>query len=343
MASSRLGMPSQKPPASGVNPAPSDQTIPDDLFSLAGEDVIATGYLERGEVLADRYEIRRLLGHGGMGEVYLANDRHVGRQVAVKVLLGNFGDTNSLTHERFVREAQVMGRLNLPGVVRVFDFGFRDGQAFLVLELLRGESVDARILSQGKLEVPEAMWIARETARALAGVHAAGYAHRDIKPSNIFVVTANTQPVVKILDFGLTRSTAEDATRLTRPGSIIGTPAYMAPATIRMKDLGALADLYSLGVTTYEMLAGRLPYPIDRDGPVVSIFRTILTTHPTPLRGAEGDIPDAVVEVVEKAISRRPEDGYQTALDMLDALEGAYALPSDSSAWTAAGMVGGED
>ena len=307
-----------------------DSVIVDDAALRPDDDAF---FLD-GTLLDERYEIVSLMARGGMGEVYIAKDHRTPRQVAIKVLLST-RTASATSHERFIREARVMSQLALPGVVRVFDFGFTDGFPYLVMERLEGRSVDVHIRKQQRLPPVEVAWIGHQTLDALAAIHDAGYVHRDIKPSNLFLTEVGGQRFVKLLDFGLTRSLAGDATRLTRPGAVIGTPAYMAPATIRLEDLGPLVDLYATGVTLYEAISGKLPYDIDRSEPVVTIFRTILQQAPRPVREVSARVPKALAAVIDRAISRDPADGFQSAREMQKALQEAVDVPIDSGHWEA--------
>jgi hypothetical protein len=208
---------------------------------------------ERAAVLAGRYQLRRLIARGGMGEVYEAQDRELQRRVAVKVFRSGADE-----RDRFRIEAVTLAGLSHPGLVRVFDAGEHDGDAFVVLELVDGPSLARRLREQGAATPGEAAAIGARVADALAHVHAGGVVHRDVTPSNI-LCGPDGRP--KLADFGIARLI--DSARVTAPAMAVGTAAYMAPEQVLGEDVTPAADIYSLGLVLLEMLTGSRAY----DGP----------------------------------------------------------------------------
>ncbi len=213
--------------------------------------------LEAGARLG-RYEVREILGVGGMGEVYRARDSHLDRDVAVKVLPDAVAESSSAL-KRFKREARAVAALAHPNIQAIYDFGVDDGHAWAALELLRGETLGKR-LAGGPIPPRKAVELARQIAAALGAAHDNSITHRDIKPDNIFV---NDSEQIKVLDFGLAskRSTAAvgdtSAPTLTVPGTIMGTIGYMSPEQVRGEVVDQRSDVFSFGCVLFEMLTGR--------------------------------------------------------------------------------------
>ncbi|NIV45879.1 MAG: protein kinase, partial [Gammaproteobacteria bacterium] len=220
--------------------------------------------LEAGHQLGP-YEIVAALGAGGMGEVYRARDTRLGRDVAIKVLPHEVA-ANPDAYARFEREAKAVAALSHPNILAIHDFGQHDGTAYAVMELLEGETL-REALSPGPLPQRKAIDYARQTARGLGAAHDGGVVHRDLKPENLFVTRDGR---VKILDFGLARTAAEQSadarddtpthTHLTGPGTVLGTINYMSPEQARGEPAGPSSDIFSLGSVLYEMLTGSRPF-----------------------------------------------------------------------------------
>src|SRR5438105_1121919 len=257
-----------------------------------------------------RYRIVSLLGKGGMGEVYCAHDARLGRDVAVKVVRAGARRDPQL-QRRFETEAMVVGSLNHPNVMAVFDAGEHDGCPYLVTELLEGETLAQR-LRKGPLAPRAAVEVAIAVARALSAAHARGVVHRDLKPANIFVTTDGR---IKVIDFGVAKwipLSPLDGEN-TAAGVVIGTPGYMSPEQARGEPADARSDLFSLGAVLYEMLCGREAF---RRGSALEELDAIL---PGVLPGRA--IPRQLQGLVHRCLAKRPEDRFQSAQELLAKLE----------------------
>jgi len=273
-----------------------------------------------------RYRIISKIGAGGMGEVYLAEDTELKRQVALKVVLAELaGDKDRL--RRFAREAQAASALNHPNILTIHEFGAENDLHFIVTEFVRGESLREK-LARGRLTLGETLDIASQIAAALAEAHQAGIIHRDIKPENIMV---RSDGYVKVLDFGLAKlierepaepeAGTEDWTRellRTKLGSLIGTAAYMSPEQARGKQVDARTDIWSLGVVIYEMLTGRRPFSGETQ---MDIFAAALSSEPPLLSSSGRDIPAELEWIVSKALSKGVEGRYQSVKELRTDLE----------------------
>jgi eukaryotic-like serine/threonine-protein kinase len=249
-----------------------------------------------GRCLVGRYRVGALLAAGGMGEVWAARDLLLDRPVAVKVLGGALaGDGRSA--ERLRREARAAGRLDHPNIARVLDLGEQDGRPYLVMELLEGESLAARIDRAGPMAPAEAARVVAAVADALQAAHAAGVVHRDVKPGNVFLTSAGE---VKVLDFGIASAAGEpDLTT----GDLLGTAAYLAPERALGRPATPAADLYSLGVVLYELLAGRRPF---QGGSDVELAMAQVNARPAPLALVAPATPPALAAACEHALAKDP-------------------------------------
>jgi eukaryotic-like serine/threonine-protein kinase len=261
-----------------------------------------------GTIVADRYEILALLGSGGMGQVYRARHLGLAKQVALKVLrIDVTGDVEA----RFAREARALARLDHPGCVRVLDHGHADGIAFIVLDLVPGETLGAAIKA-GQFPIARAVAITRQLLLALAHAHALGVIHRDLKPENI-MLRDGKWPV--LLDFGL--ASLADEAALTARGMCIGSPSYLAPERLLGKPHDARADLYAIGVVLYEMVAGTKPFAGDSPQHTMTLA---LHRPARPLRAVRRDISPALDRVITRALAKDPGRRYADAEEMLLAL-----------------------
>jgi eukaryotic-like serine/threonine-protein kinase len=258
--------------------------------------------LSPGMVVAEVLEIERLLGRGGMGEVWLArNLRLAGKQVAIKVLHTE-GEVPREALSRFKGEAQIAARLEHPNIVQVIDFNsLPSGQPYIVMEYLKGESLAAR-LKRGPLSPEQVSLVMRQVGSALHTAHAAGVVHRDLKPENIFLVPTGLDDQVKVLDFGISKL-PESGTRQTTDSVLMGTPLYMSPeqALGHNRDVTPASDVFSLGSITYECLTGQAPFAADNIAKVV--FRIAYEPHP-PLLSVAPHVPPAMAQAVEHALQK---------------------------------------
>ena len=273
-------------------------------------------------VLANRYRLEATIGRGGMGIVHRAIDQQLERAVAVKIL-SETQDEAAL--DRFLNEAKRTAALRHPRIVEVFDVG-RDGpDAFLVMELLEGETLDAR-LEHGPIAAAEAVAIGAQICDALAAAHGAGLVHRDLKPANVFLVSAaDGELAVKLLDFGIAKR-IDGATARTDPNAIVGTLEYLAPEQIRGGALDGRADLYALGMTLYRMLTGVLPFTGDN---VATLIHQHLSVAPVPPRERAPDrailaaLDAAVMKLLAKEPSARPASARDAKRELQAALDPA--------------------
>lgn len=272
-----------------------------------------------GVLLGGTYRVRRLLGRGGMGAVYEADHEALGRKVAVKVLSPELSMRQEAV-ERFRREALSAARLGHPNIIQIQDFRAEEGAAaFLVMELLQGETLAQRIDRLGTLSDGALRDIAHQVLDALTAAHAAGIVHRDIKPENLFLTPVGTGDVVKVLDFGVAK--LESDQRITREGMLVGSPLYMAPEQAYGSSVDARADLYSLGATLYHARTGVPPFDAD------SLPRILVLLKEAPLIPVTVRIPDAdpaFAAWLERALAKRPDERFASAAAMRDAL---LALP----------------
>ena len=281
-----------------------------------------------GEILNARYRITRLLGEGGMGSVYEADDQKSGGRVAVKVLLPDKVAKSESLVRRFHREARAAGSIATPHIARVLDTGIDpdNGRPFMVMEYLHGEDLQQLLKRVGAIHPDTALRIVAQALVGLAAAHEANIVHRDIKPANIFLDEGDGEKVtVKVVDFGVAKirvdalDTAETA-GLTRTGALLGSPLYMSPEQARgSKDLDQRADLWSMGVVLYQTLAGRTPLQhIDALGELIF---TICTQPPQLVQDFAPWVPPEVANVVHTALRYDTAERYPTAKAMLAALD----------------------
>ena len=267
-----------------------------------------------------QYQLVGKLGAGGMGEVYRAVDRVLGRDAAIKVLAANkLQDVEA--RQRFLREARAASALNHPSVVTVYEIGSTEGIDFIAMEFVSGETLDS-ILRQRRLSIAEAASYALQTADALTKAHAAGVVHRDIKPSNLAITPDG---LVKVLDFGLARlnegtkplADGNDATNTalfaTREGLVMGTLAYMSPEQARGEEAGVTSDIFSLGIVLFEMLSGQRPFGGGSD---MAMLHNLHFSPPKELRQLSPDVPDGLARVVRRMLEKEPAARYPTMAEV---------------------------
>jgi eukaryotic-like serine/threonine-protein kinase len=295
-----------------------------------------------GEVLGGKYRVEREIGSGGMGIVYeVTHLVMTKKRFAVKWLLplpdGYQGEDAQAAARRFVREAEIAGGIEHPNVVQVYDVTIGESGCFMVMELLEGESLEARLKRETQLPVAEACRIIIACASGVAAAHAANVIHRDLKPPNIFLVAMpNAEPSrPKVLDFGISRFTAPDGTMqstVTRAGTLIGTPMYMAPEQLRGFECDVRTDVYGLGVTLYESLSGKPAFHAPTHADLVV---RILTGDTPDLRGQNPAVPAGLSAVVMQALHHKPELRFATVEALVDALR-PYATDAAAASTGAA-------
>jgi serine/threonine-protein kinase len=287
----------------------------------------ARGHVVIGQILDGRYRLLHLLGQGGMGSVYEAEQIDTGRHVAVKVLAGATAAENPSLVARFALEARAAGKLETPHVVRVLDAGVdaAQGVPFMAMELLHGGDAQALITQRGALRPDVAVRIAAQACLGLAEAHEAGVVHRDIKSANLFLARGEGDTVtVKIVDFGLAKSkfgagvTPGDQ-GLTRTGTILGSPLFMAPEQARgARDADARSDLWSMGVVLFHLLTGHVPHD-EIDG-LGELLITICSEPPPRIRDVAPWVPAEIDAIVDRALRLDPRERFQSAEAMLEAL-----------------------
>jgi CheY-like chemotaxis protein len=278
-------------------------------------DAASTGErIAPGSLLADRYLLEERLGSGTFGVVFRARDERLGRTVAVKLLKSVLGDSNEAL-ERLRRESLAAGRLDHPHAVEVYELTVTpDGAAFLVMEYLEGRSLDAELRAHAPLAARRAGELILPVCEVLAAAHALGIVHRDIKPANVFLQRQGDSERVKVLDFGLAKpfGAAALTDNLTLAGSVLGSPAYMAPERLRNQPYDGRADTYSTGIMLYEMLTGRLPFVSD-DADPMAVVTMQLTEPPRPPREIVPELPVALETIVMAALAKDWRERPQAA------------------------------
>lgn len=284
------------------------------------------------QALEGRYSVERELGEGGMATVYLADDRKHGRKVAVKVLSPELAA--AIGADRFLREIQTTAGLRHPHILPLYDSGAEDGLLYYVMPFIEGPSLRGRLDGEKQLPLDDALRIAVAVAEALDYAHSRGVVHRDIKPANILLENGSAV----VADFGIAQAVSESRDdKLTRTGTVLGTPLYMSPEQANGESVDARSDLYSLGCVTYEMLAGAPPF----SGPTGMVVMARHALDPVPsLRTARPGVPLPAAEAVERALAKTPADRYATTVEWRDALvrQSSSGGVEDS---VASGMNGG--
>ena len=263
-----------------------------------------------------KYTVLELLGRGGMGEVYLGEDPYIGRRVAIKIIKGADPDAR----ERFLHEARVIGGLAHPAIVSLLDFDFSGDEPFLVMELLKGESLDRWLLKPHTLA--EQLLVLEDICEALAFAHENGVLHRDVKPSNVQILQTGH---AKLMDFGIARAAAG---KLTATGAVMGTPEYMAPEILNDAAYSPRSDLYACALLIYEMFTGRNPFAAKT---VAATLTNVLTLNPPDLREVRPELPrrlaTALMACLHKEPALRPEGFTSLLAAAREAGSGSHAAP----------------
>ncbi|MEA2398270.1 MAG: eukaryotic-like serine/threonine-protein kinase, partial [Thermoleophilaceae bacterium] len=271
--------------------------------------------LAEGTVVDGRYLVRERIGSGGMADVYLADDSHLGREVALKLLHRRFSRDHQFV-ERFRREASAAAGLQHPNVVSVYDRGEHDGTYYIAMENLPGRTLRDLIQQEAPLDQERAIHFGIQILQAAGFAHRRGIVHRDFKPHNVIVAPDDT---LKVTDFGIARAGASE---MTETGSIMGTAQYLSPEQAQGQQVGPASDLYSIGVMLYEALAGRVPFTGDS---AVSIALKHVNEMPPPLHQLRPDIHPALEAAVMRALAKDPASRYANADEFIAALEHARA------------------
>ncbi|HSS39445.1 MAG TPA: serine/threonine-protein kinase [Polyangia bacterium] len=283
-----------------------------DSLTNDGEPI---GTLPPGSRLG-KYEIRRLLGAGGMGAVYEAHHTEIGKRVAIKVLAPELAAAPG-ARTRFLREAQLTSKINHPNIVDVNDMGNEDGRAFIVMEFLDGEDLAQRLDRTGPMQVDQLIDIMLPVCSAVAEAHRVGITHRDLKPQNIFLATGPRGLEPKVLDFGISKGNDTKASALTGTG-MIGTPFYFAPEQILdARSAGPASDQYALGVILYECLTGRRPYEAEN---LFLVFQAIVDANAPPVGQLRPDLAAPLQQIVGRAMHKAPTARFGSASEMARAL-----------------------
>jgi eukaryotic-like serine/threonine-protein kinase len=269
--------------------------------------------LRNGSVIANRYRVQRLLGRGGMGAVYLCDDEVLGDLVALKVISSAWAADEAAMTERFKREAQAARRVSSPSVIRIHDLGEAPPRLlYLSMEYFPGRTLSQVITQRGVVPLSDCKDYLSQICDGLAAAHDAGVVHRDLKPGNVLVGERNA---IKVIDFGLAKATAVEG--LTATGALLGTPHYMAPEQIRGKNVDARADIYSLGALAFHLLSGRPPFGGDN---AIAVGFAHLSETPPALRTLRPEIPEALEQMVARALAKEASDRPTDARNFREAL-----------------------
>jgi serine/threonine-protein kinase len=273
-----------------------------------------------------RYQLEREIGRGAMGIVYLGRDTAINRMVAIKAipLASEFSDAELIeARSRFFREAETAGRLNHPNIVTIYDVGEERGLAYIAMEYLKGRHLSDYTKSHNLLEPRKVLEIIGRTADALGFAHKQQVVHRDIKPANLMYDPSTD--VLKITDFGIARLSGAGS---TRTGIVLGTPSFMSPEQLEGRTVTGHSDLFSLGVSLFQLLTGQLPFTADS---MTGLMQQIAEAPHPPLRAFRPDLPVCVESVIDRALAKNPEARFDSGAQMAAALQDCRArIPSGS-------------
>src|ERR1700722_7377818 len=311
-------------PKAGASPAPSPSRAPAAAASAAvrpaGHEVASpvaaavppVGQPER----LGRYVLEREIGRGAMGIVYLGRDTAINRSVAIKAipLASEFSDAELVeARSRFFREAETAGRLNHPNIVTIYDVGEERGLAYIAMEYLKGRHLSDYATPETLIEPRKVLDLVARTAQALGFAHKQQVVHRDIKPANIMYDPS--ADVLKITDFGIARLTGAGT---TRTGIVLGTPSFMSPEQLEGRTVTGHSDLFSLGVSLFQLLTGRLPFTADS---MTGLMQQIAEAPHPPLRAVRPDLPACVDSIIDRALAKNPEARFESGAQMAASLE----------------------
>lgn len=272
-----------------------------------------------GTTIGGKYRIEQIIGEGGMAVVYAGTHEWTHRRVAIKLLRPEYSRDSEVV-DRFLTEARAAASLDHPNVVEVLDMGAdADRTVYLILELLRGQSLGARLREGGKVPAPELLALLLPVMDALALAHERKILHRDLKSDNVFLATQPDGAIVaKLLDFGIARILEGNSTRMTQAGLVLGTPQYMSPEQATgSADIGPASDLWSMGVVLYECLSGTVPF---EGGTPLAVLHQVLGSEPKRLEFVAPDVPTALSGVVHRALEKRPENRYASMRAFIEEL-----------------------
>ncbi|MEQ9077381.1 MAG: serine/threonine-protein kinase [Sandaracinaceae bacterium] len=269
-----------------------------------------------GQVVGGKYRVERILGRGGMGTIYVAEQQPLGRKVALKVLHSTLGDggADPEFQKRFLLEAATVAQLSHPNIVVVHDYGGLEHDAaacYMVMELLEGRTISEALQLDGPMQPARALRITREIARALRAAHELGVIHRDLKPGNVMLIDGPEGELVKVLDFGLVKVMRDDSEELTAEGRFLGSPRYMSPEQITHSPMDGRSDLYSLGVILYRMLSGECPYAGDHA--VQTLMMHLQQPYPPIAHRTGVTVAPQVEAIVHRLMQKEADDRYASA------------------------------
>ncbi len=273
-----------------------------------------------GDLIAGKYRVDRLLGQGGMGVVVAATHTVLGEQVALKFLLPGLQVDEKIA-ERFLREAKAAAKIKSPHVARVVDVGtmLDTGSPYIVMELMSGHDLGVELEQRGALELEQACSLAIQACEALASAHQAGVIHRDIKPGNLFLTQdADGTPLLKVLDFGISKLESMDAAALTQTQTAMGSPLYMSPEQMRSaRQVDQRTDIWSLGIVLYELITGEMPYMAET---LPQLCALVLEAAPPSIRSIVPGVPLELEELIARCLSKDPADRFATMAELALAL-----------------------
>jgi len=273
--------------------------------------------IPKGQLIGKRYQIQKLIGRGGMGSVYEVQDQQENRILALKIL--NLSAVEDDSEQRFMREFEMLSKMNHPTVLKVYNWGRYEDQLYFVSEFISGRDLKSEIKTRGPWPAEEAAKLTAVVADALAVAHSMGIVHRDIKPHNIMIANDGS---VRLLDFGVARKTGAGMETLTKTGMIVGTPEYMSPEQFGTHRVTERSDIYSLGVVLFELLTGQIPF--GGETPIV-IAMKVIQQPAVPPQSVRKDIPEWIDRIVLKCMEKEPQNRYLSAAQLAEDLRKPYA------------------